>query len=108
VEVKWAVPKHAMELANRPPAEQRKLFIGGLSPITQQTDLMDHFNKYGVVEDAVVMQDHNTKRPRGFGFVTFTTSAAAKKVRPACPPTSVACYFNELCQAIFSTAVESE
>lgn len=86
VEVKEAIPKEAMGAVRTAPTEQRKLFIGGLAPATQTQDLISHFEQYGIVEDAVVMQDHNTKRPRGFGFVTFSTSNAALKVRlgPQC------------------------
>jgi RNA recognition motif-containing protein len=29
------------------------------------------FGKYGIVVDAVIMVDHETRKPRGFGFVTF-------------------------------------
>jgi RNA recognition motif-containing protein len=29
--------------------------------------LRQHFEQFGAVEDAVVMYDHENKRPRGFG-----------------------------------------
>lgn len=81
VEVKKAVPKDAMGTVKTPPGEQRKLFIGGLAPATQTSDLFDYFSRYGHVDDAVVMLDHVTKRPRGFGFVTFSSPACARKVK---------------------------
>uniref|UniRef100_A0A1I8FNA9 RRM domain-containing protein n=1 Tax=Macrostomum lignano TaxID=282301 RepID=A0A1I8FNA9_9PLAT len=46
-----------------------KLFIGGLSQLTNETSLRCHFGMYGQVEDAVVMMDSQTGRSRGFGFV---------------------------------------
>merc|ERR1719281_1124745 len=48
-----------------------KLFIGGLSQNTTANELREHFEKFGVVSDAVVMIDPATSRSRGFGFVCF-------------------------------------
>ena len=31
-----------------------------------------YFAEYGTVEDVILMYDRETKRPRGFGFVTFS------------------------------------
>ncbi len=78
--MKEAIAREAIGPVRTSPTEHRKLFIGGLAAATQTQDLMEYFAQYGIVEDAVVMQDHATKRPRGFGFVTFTSSAAALTV----------------------------
>ncbi|KAI0211305.1 Heterogeneous nuclear ribonucleoprotein A3 [Lamellibrachia satsuma] len=67
------------------PEHFRKLFIGGLSYDTTEDSLKNHFEKYGEVVDVVVMRDPNTKRSRGFGFVTFEKSSqldAAQAARP--------------------------
>uniref|UniRef100_A0A2K6EXT8 Heterogeneous nuclear ribonucleoprotein A3 n=1 Tax=Propithecus coquereli TaxID=379532 RepID=A0A2K6EXT8_PROCO len=54
-------------------AEQlRKLFIGGLSFETTDDSLREHFEKWGTLTDCVVMRDPQTKRSRGFGFVTYS------------------------------------
>ena len=45
--------------------------MGGLGQETAIEDLKDHFMKYGEITDAVVIKDPDTKRSRGFGFVTF-------------------------------------
>lgn len=42
--------------------------------------LRQHFEQFGAVEDAVVMYDHDNKRPRGFGFVTFAAEDSVDKV----------------------------
>jgi len=31
----------------------------------------DYFANFGQIEDCVILQDKRTKKPRGFGFVTF-------------------------------------
>jgi len=55
-----------------PNAEQfRKLFIGGLSYETDEASLRSHFEQWGEIVDCVVMRDPNTKRSRGFGFITY-------------------------------------
>jgi hypothetical protein len=42
--------------------------------------LRQYFEQFGAVEDAVVMYDHDNKRPRGFGFITFAEEDAVDKV----------------------------
>uniref|UniRef100_A0A2H6MZ47 RRM domain-containing protein n=2 Tax=Micrurus carvalhoi TaxID=3147026 RepID=A0A2H6MZ47_9SAUR len=54
------------------PEQLRKLFIGGLSFETTDDSLRDHFEKWGTLTDCVVMRDPQTKRSRGFGFVTYS------------------------------------
>ena len=48
-----------------------KLFVGGLAWATDSNGLRAAFEQYGKVTDAVVVQDRETQRSRGFGFVTF-------------------------------------
>eukprot|EP00041_Stephanoeca_diplocostata_P018138 m.378280 g.378280 ORF g.378280 m.378280 type:complete len:673 (+) comp20929_c0_seq1:197-2215(+) len=50
-----------------------KIFVGGLSPDTTTASLAQFFSHFGTVQDVVLMYDRDTKRPRGFGFVTFTS-----------------------------------
>ena len=54
------------------PEQLRKLFIGGLSSETTDDSLREHFEKWGTLTDCVVMRDPQTKRSRGFGFVTYS------------------------------------
>eukprot|EP00200_Dunaliella_tertiolecta_P016433 CAMPEP_0202420708 /NCGR_PEP_ID=MMETSP1128-20130828/49960_1 /ASSEMBLY_ACC=CAM_ASM_000463 /TAXON_ID=3047 /ORGANISM="Dunaliella tertiolecta, Strain CCMP1320" /LENGTH=236 /DNA_ID=CAMNT_0049028703 /DNA_START=134 /DNA_END=844 /DNA_ORIENTATION=+ len=58
----------------------RKVFVGGLAPAVDDAALLQHFEQFGPVEDAVVMYDHDNKRPRGFGFVTFANEDSVDKV----------------------------
>uniref|UniRef100_A0A2K6NWY1 RRM domain-containing protein n=1 Tax=Rhinopithecus roxellana TaxID=61622 RepID=A0A2K6NWY1_RHIRO len=67
------------------PEQLRKLFIGGLSFETTNESLRSHFEQWGMLQDCVVMRDPNTKRSRGFGFVTYATVEevdAAMNARP--------------------------
>ena len=49
----------------------RKLFIGGLNYDTDEKSLRSHFETWGEIVDCIVMRDPQTKRSRGFGFITY-------------------------------------
>jgi hypothetical protein len=55
-----------------------KLFVGGLSPDTTTADLRAAFAKLGELVDAAVVIERATNQSRGFGFVSYATSAAAE------------------------------
>ena len=60
-----------------------KLFVGNLSIDTTENDLRDTFAAHGTVNDASLIMDRMTNRPRGFGFVTMSTDAEAQKATEA-------------------------
>ena len=53
----------------------KKLFVGGLSKDTTQQQFREYWEKWGQLEDCVVMIDPNTQKNRGFGFVVFTSQS---------------------------------
>ena len=53
-----------------------KFFVGGLAFQTTEADLERHFQQFGPLSDSVVIRDRETKRGRGFGFVTFLLPSA--------------------------------
>ena len=55
----------------------KKLFVGSMSWDTNDSGLRAAFEKFGTVDDAVVINDRETGRSRGFGFVTFADASAA-------------------------------
>jgi RNA recognition motif-containing protein len=55
-----------------------KLFVGNLSFDTKQSDLEQFFAGAGTVREAVVIQDRETGRSRGFAFVTMSTPEEAR------------------------------
>ena len=56
-----------------------KLFIGNLDYTSTEKDLRDTFSRCGEVVDATVVQDRDTGRSRGFGFVEFASDSAAQR-----------------------------
>ncbi|XP_060582991.1 heterogeneous nuclear ribonucleoprotein D-like-B isoform X3 [Ruditapes philippinarum] len=58
----------------------RKLFVGGLSWETKESDLQEYMSKYGKVVSCNLKKDLETNRSRGFGFVVFEESDSLEKV----------------------------
>jgi cold-inducible RNA-binding protein len=50
-----------------------KLYVGNLSFRVSDDDLFEHFSQAGSVESANVVQDRETGRSRGFGFVEMAS-----------------------------------
>ncbi|KAL1975139.1 hypothetical protein VTN31DRAFT_3531 [Thermomyces dupontii] len=55
-----------------------KLFVGGLAWHTTDDTLRQGFERFGIVEEAIVVKDRDTNRSRGFGFVRFSNEADAE------------------------------
>jgi RNA recognition motif-containing protein len=54
-----------------------KLYVGNLSFRTTSDDLRDAFSQAGTVESASVIEDRETGRSRGFGFIEMATPEEA-------------------------------
>jgi heterogeneous nuclear ribonucleoprotein A1/A3 len=63
----------------------KKMFIGGLHPDTTDDSLINFYNQWGEVADAIVMRDSATKRSRGFGFITFKEAYSVDECMKARP-----------------------
>jgi len=50
-----------------------KLYVGNLSFSTSSQDLQDLFGQAGTVQSASVVEDRDTGRSRGFGFVEMSS-----------------------------------
>ncbi|KAI3892577.1 hypothetical protein MKW92_048462 [Papaver armeniacum] len=62
------------------PTRTKKIFVGGLASTVTETDFKQYFEQFGKITDVVVMYDHNTQRPRGFGFITYESEDSVDKV----------------------------
>ncbi|KAK4344189.1 hypothetical protein RND71_037283 [Anisodus tanguticus] len=93
VEAKRAVPRddqsttcrssnsiHGYPSPGPRPGRTRKIFVGGLASTVTEADFKQYFEQFGTITDAVVMYDHNTQRPRGFGFITYDSEDAVDRV----------------------------
>ena len=57
----------------------KKLYVGGLSYNTNDSQLEQLFASHGTVASAKVITDRETQRSRGFGFVEMSTQEEAEK-----------------------------
>jgi RNA recognition motif-containing protein len=57
----------------------KKLFVGNLAFATSGADLEALFASAGTVESATVVNDRDTGRSRGFGFVEMSSASEASK-----------------------------
>ncbi len=51
------------------------IYVGNLSYSTTQDELRDAFAAFGAVESVNIIQDRETGRSKGFGFVVMTDKA---------------------------------
>ncbi|XP_071721433.1 heterogeneous nuclear ribonucleoprotein 1-like [Rutidosis leptorrhynchoides] len=88
VEAKKAVPRDDQQVLNRSsgsiqgspgPIRTKKIFVGGLASSVTESDFKTYFDQFGIITDVVVMYDHNTQRPRGFGFITYESEESVDK-----------------------------
>jgi RNA recognition motif-containing protein len=54
-----------------------KIYVGNLPFDASETSVRDLFSPYGLVDDVAVINDRDTGRSRGFGFVEMPEKAAA-------------------------------
>eukprot|EP01122_Echinamoeba_exundans_P012886 TRINITY_DN5512_c0_g1_i1.p1 TRINITY_DN5512_c0_g1~~TRINITY_DN5512_c0_g1_i1.p1 ORF type:complete len:309 (-),score=64.82 TRINITY_DN5512_c0_g1_i1:104-1030(-) len=66
----------AMDPTNAP--LDRKLFVGGLMPFTNEQALGAHFQHFGAIEEVKIIYDKHTGRSKGYGFVLFREESAAQ------------------------------
>ncbi len=58
-----------------------KLFVGNLSQETTSTEIRDLFSAVGTVESCQLIEDRETGRPKGFGFVEMNSIEAANAAK---------------------------
>ncbi|MFC1810395.1 RNA recognition motif domain-containing protein [Patescibacteria group bacterium] len=57
----------------------KKLFVGNIEWGVTDDQLKELFAAHGEVEEAVIIKDKFSGRPKGFGFVTFVNDDDADK-----------------------------
>jgi RNA recognition motif-containing protein len=64
------------------PAKERemskKIYVGNLPFTASEAEVRELFEAHGTVESVSIVQDRDTGRPRGFGFVEMADDNAAR------------------------------
>lgn len=76
IDPKHATPKNRPKAANK----TKKIFVGGVSQDTSSEEVKAYFAQFGKVEETVMLMDQQTKRHRGFGFVTFEKEEVVDRI----------------------------
>eukprot|EP00026_Physarum_polycephalum_P002094 Phypoly_transcript_02098.p1 GENE.Phypoly_transcript_02098~~Phypoly_transcript_02098.p1 ORF type:complete len:620 (+),score=87.17 Phypoly_transcript_02098:1071-2930(+) len=77
VEIKRAVPRSDWDEEDNEPAHNEstllrtKIFVGGLSRTTTESEFRSYFEPFGTIKEVQVMADRETGQGKGFGFVLF-------------------------------------
>ena len=70
-------------MSSSPRQERRpdgaNLYVSNLSYQTEENDLEAKFQQFGVIKSIKIIKDSNTRKSRGFGFVTFEETRDAEK-----------------------------
>lgn len=72
---RWPIPKPP-----RAPATVQRLFVGNLDFAVTERELRDLFEEVGRVVSAQIIQNPESGRSRGCGFVTFASPVAMNAV----------------------------
>src|SRR3990167_8733033 len=57
---------------------RRRLFLSGLPPDTQKSDLYHALSKFGPINNAYTIEDFETKKPKTYGYVEFENEESAQ------------------------------
>jgi len=58
----------------------KKIYVGNLSFNSTEDDVNQLFSQHGTVHSVALINDRETGRPRGFGFVEMDDSAATAAI----------------------------
>ena len=58
-----------------------KLFVGNLPFSAEESAVRELFAQYGTVQSFAMINDRETGRPRGFGFVEMSNADAARAIQ---------------------------
>lgn len=57
----------------------KKLYVGNLPYSVDQNSLQETFSQFGTVDSVNVIEDRDTGRSKGFGFVEMSSDSEAQK-----------------------------
>ena len=73
-------PNTKRKLIDLSDPQYRKIFVGGLPHNLALSEFRNYFEQFGILEDCVILKDKRTQKPRGFGFVTYSSLKSVQQV----------------------------
>ena len=58
----------------------KRLYVSGVKDEIDENDLKEYFGQFGTIEDVEIIVDKESKKKRGFAFVTFDDYDPVDKV----------------------------
>ncbi|MGB6977447.1 MAG: RNA-binding protein [Gammaproteobacteria bacterium] len=58
-----------------------KIFVGNLAYSASEAELETAFGDFGPIHEVKIVIDRETKKSRGFGFITFQSAEAADRAQ---------------------------
>jgi RNA recognition motif-containing protein len=59
--------------------KMRKMYVGNIPYNATEEDLRNLFSEYGEIESLKIIQDRDTGRSKGFGFIEMAEESSARK-----------------------------
>ncbi|XP_042639030.1 heterogeneous nuclear ribonucleoprotein D-like [Orycteropus afer afer] len=66
--------------AVQPKKSPRKVFVGGLNPLTSEEEIREYFGTFGMIEKIELPLRPRTNVRQAFGFITYTDDKPVKKL----------------------------
>lgn len=75
----YAQLTHEIDTRKAEDADDRKVFVKGFPPNTSETQLEQHFHKFGEVAEVNLVRDRVTGQSKGYAFIEYLTREDALK-----------------------------
>ncbi|KAK0414501.1 hypothetical protein QR680_011465 [Steinernema hermaphroditum] len=66
------VPKRFRFRESNTPRHERKIYVARVASKATEDDLLQHFSRYGTVQNVILPRDRGATQHRGYGYVLFT------------------------------------
>ncbi|XP_054710429.1 heterogeneous nuclear ribonucleoprotein 27C-like isoform X2 [Uloborus diversus] len=80
IDAKECTPRSMQKRGGNKTPSQSKIFLGGLPRDITESDIRNAMSKFGEVSQVIIMMDSETKKCRGFGFLSFESEDSTDQV----------------------------
>jgi RNA recognition motif-containing protein len=77
----WGLSRFALEAFSERTYRMTKIYVGNLPFSADETQVRQLFEQHGTVDSVALINDRETGRPRGFGFVEMPRADAQRAIQ---------------------------